>query len=373
MPSKRPPNRSKPSVASQANRNAVPPDDDPEASLANPAVISLALQQLTLNVFRKAFPDTFNPELANTLQSVKRALFERDFMTAFGDAAHLQAYAARWSPSRALAYTLVFCEALNTIGLYSKVPAPAPSNEPEAMRIVCLGGGAGAELVALGAAVKSLRDEGQDARRSIEMTAVDIAAWGPIMETLFQGLVTPPPISKYAAAHVVAANVPLIGPTDLRYSFIQRNLLDTSPEEVANLVSGADLVTIFFTLNELYSTSMAKTNTLLMRIKKNMAPGSHILVVDSAGSYATITLNGGEKNYPMHWLLDHIMLKEKDGDKKAEGEASKSKSGEPSWTKLQSEESTWFRIPEGLKYPPELENMRYQLHLYQNSKDVPQP
>ena len=34
------------------------------------------------------------------------------------------------------------------------------------------------------------------------------------------------------------------------------------------------------------------------------------------------------------------------------------------WEKLESADSVWFRLAEGLRYPIQLENMRYQMHLY---------
>jgi 25S rRNA (uracil2843-N3)-methyltransferase len=193
------------------------------------------------------------------------------------------------------------------------------------------------------------------------------------MQMLYESMAMPPPISKYAAAHIVAANTSLIDPSELIYRFTRQDVLDLSSEEVTKLVGETDLVTIFFTLNELYSTSMAKTNALLLCIKESMAPGSHILVVDSAGSYATVTLNGSEKNYPMQWLLDHTMINEKEISRKSGKDASVELSNTTSWTKLRSEESIWFRIPEGLRYPLELENMRYQLHLYKKAIQVPEP
>ena len=39
------------------------------------------------------------------------------------------------------------------------------------------------------------------------------------------------------------------------------------------------------------------------------------------------------------------------------------------WEKVVDEESKWFRLPPGLRYPIELENMRYQIHLYRRLPD----
>ena len=44
--------------------------------------------------------------------------------------------------------------------------------------------------------------------------------------------------------------------------------------------------------------------------------------------------------------------------------SSKNASGEKQWEKVHAQDSRWFRLPKGLRYPIELEDMRYQVHLY---------
>ena len=62
-------------------------------------------QQHILSIFRTAFSATLaDDSLPSLLQSLKTALFNRDFGAAFGRAEYLDAYAARWSPTRALGY-----------------------------------------------------------------------------------------------------------------------------------------------------------------------------------------------------------------------------------------------------------------------------
>jgi len=61
--------------------------------------LSLASQQLLLDVFEKVFEDVLRDErLSETLQEVKGALYDRDFERAFGSGKFLEAYAVRWSP-----------------------------------------------------------------------------------------------------------------------------------------------------------------------------------------------------------------------------------------------------------------------------------
>lgn len=134
---------------------------------------------------------------------------------------------------------------------------------------------------------------------------------------------------------------------------------------------GWTLVTLMFTLNELFSTSMAKTTGFLLRTTDAVQPGSILLVVDSPGSYSSLTLgkqsSGGggpatggnaskdvtERRYPMKFLLDHTLLSVAEGK----------------WEKVVSEDSRWWRreanrlgyeVGEGAG----LEDMRFQVHIY---------
>jgi 25S rRNA (uracil2843-N3)-methyltransferase len=115
------------------------------------------------------------------------------------------------------------------------------------------------------------------------------------------------------------------------------------------------LVTLLFTLNELYTSSIGKTTAFLLNLTAAATSGSLLLVVDSPGSYSEATVGTEAKRYPMHWLLDHTLLE----TQKSRGSESALK-----WVKLVSEDSKWFRIPESIRYPIPLENMRYQMHLY---------
>lgn len=154
------------------------------------------------------------------------------------------------------------------------------------------------------------------------------------------------------------------------------------------------MVTLMFTLNELYATSRAGAHALLLGVSAAAERGTLLLVVDSPGSYSTVRLGAGEKRYPMRWLLDHALLiaapgalggdeaevgpgvEQGDGsggvvgrgvrDKVEDGVrgVERKKQAPAAWEKVVEEESKWFRMPEGLRYPIELENMRYQMHLY---------
>jgi 25S rRNA (uracil2843-N3)-methyltransferase len=305
-----------------------------------------------------------------------------------------------------LGYLSILHDVLGTIidskecGQVSSLSKPA-SYPPDLLGICCFGGGAGAELVSIAAAVHLLRksrmgsasleekqsSEGEEDKDvavptnldetgipKVSVLLVDLANWHAVTQALYGSITTAPKLSQYASVAVKAANIPFVSCEDLSQALEVTDVLALSSDHLAQLVgSNVKLVTIFFTLNELYTTSRARTQAFLLELTMFIRPGSFLLVVDSAGSYSTVELNGAEKKYPMHWLLDHTLLKVatatslRNGEEGVQSESKEKGAQEQEysrWEKLREEESAWFRIPEGLKYPLELENMRYQLHLY---------
>ncbi|KAK3722426.1 hypothetical protein LTR37_002418 [Vermiconidia calcicola] len=317
-------------------------DTQPQRSIA------IDLQQKCLDIFRDALePD---PEETAILQEVKGHLYDRNFAAAFGKDEYLQVYASRWSPSRALAYLQVFqdIEAMLTAG---------PIKEGDDLSIVGLGGGAGGELVALAGWFRMLQAEGDgEGAKALDVTLVDIADWSKVTNSLRRGITTPPELSKYASQAKKEANHALLNDTDMSVVFLQQNLLHVKEYEMDRLserLRSARLITLMFTLNELYFISVASTTKLLHRITNCIRPGSCLLVVDSPGSYSTVSLNGRETRYPMRHLLEYTLL-----------DISKTETATPEWEKVFSNDSRWFRLAENLGYPIKLEDMRYQIHVY---------
>ncbi|KAI9734612.1 MAG: hypothetical protein M1834_002213 [Cirrosporium novae-zelandiae] len=392
---------------------------DHEIGKAAPT-IPLELQQLLLNIFRNSFPPERVTHIQPIIQEVKQHLYQRDFGAAFGREDYLQAYALRWSPSRALAYLeilsvfSVLSERLSSLAHcyveHAKQPSPPAGQErvkstPASLdrmhgearlrqnrRVILLGGGAGAEVVALAGflnlhnrvqvsenkltVVENPSDsQGQTPGLSsgLQLCAIDIASWSPVLEKLNESITSPPPLSKFASEAVREASAALLDSAQFSVSFRQQDILSLQTEGeaidgIASLLGEASLVTMMFTLNELYTISMAKTTRFLLNLTALTHTGLLLLVVDSPGSYSTVSIptRSGDTNsrsptenkYPMKWLLDHTLL-----------EASSTRSNETDgegaqWEKLISEDSKWFRRPPSLKYPVELEDMRYQIHIY---------
>lgn len=282
------------------------------------------------------------------------------------------------------------------------------SSDTSALRVACFGGGA-AEVIAFGGLVKYMRDASSDSSSPTEapparteeetdepiatisntlqtttfsstsklnLTLLDIAPWTSVVSKLHTGLLTPPTISKYASAAVKAANRPsLLTEQDIDTTFKTEDVFALTPKQISESFGKEPmLLTLLFTLNELYSASIGKTTGFLLNLTAATKKGTLLLVVDSPGSYSETAVGsgGGEgKKYPMKWLLDHVMIG-KQKKKAAEGEEEEEakveiveeKEDAAAWEKVVSDDSRWFRIPEGLKYPIPLENMRYQIHLY---------
>ncbi|KAL4995111.1 hypothetical protein BDV10DRAFT_188394 [Aspergillus recurvatus] len=387
--------------------------------------IPVALQQLLLNVFGTALlspsissdsqdrnlnPDAEEKEkekeepldIKSLIQTIKSHLYNRDFESAFADADEklLRAYALRWSAARALGYAGLFKSLLKIL-----------VEDDFALRsahVVCIGGGAGAEIVALAAAWRNLidndydvifgaqkgltdaleavdlndkkRDHGGETTNNtpsqeqtfqqskpspgLSIMAVDIADWSTVVERLSSTILSPKVTGSKSHP---APLFPIQAPSEdqaLSHHFIvdfkRLDVLTLSDPDLASLFHSAqtDIVTLMFTLNELFSTSMSKTTSFLLRTTDLLARGTILLVVDSPGSYSTLKLNKStgeqqERQYPMKFLLDHTLLSVARGK----------------WEKLYSQDSRWWRrdasrlwydVGEGAG----LEDMRFQIHVY---------
>lgn len=355
------------------------------------------MQLQLLKIFKDALPTLSNNNLETTnklLQEVKQALYERDFERAFGRQEYLEAYAFRWSPSRALCYASILIDLRDHLSETSLFRSSFPDETPNLssasedgagasghnspFHAACLGGGA-AEVVAFGGLVKHLlqydkpsvqETQGQRMADAIDALStsiqgapmkknflfIDTAAWDNVVQKLTQGLMTPPLLSKYASASAKAANTALLPAGSFTTTFHQANLLDMEKEQLQKLLGqNPMLITLLFTLNELYTSSITKTTAFLLTLTAVVQQGTVLLVVDSPGSYSEAVVGKDAKKYPMQWLLDRTLLGKQDERGEEDG---------AEWEKLVSDDSRWFRLLENLKYPISLENMRYQLHLF---------
>ncbi|KAL4869768.1 hypothetical protein BDV12DRAFT_72191 [Aspergillus spectabilis] len=411
------------------------------------ATIPITLQQLLLNAFKAALlpthsssaetQDSGNPvadeneealDIKSLIQRIKSHLYNRDFDSAFADADEelLRAYALRWSAARALGYAGLFKSLLGVLVMEGRGDSARGSgdSDPSALttmnHVVCIGGGAGAEIVALASAWRDLIDEGailgsqKDLSGSLDalsldnrgvdeetestsstrgtaqhpqpqpsppstlsIAAVDIADWSTVVKRLSSTIQSPNvPGSKSHPAPLLNTQTQdsntTASITNFKVDFQRLDVLSlTDPSLTTLFPPSTTLVTLMFTLNELFSTSLPKTTSFLLRTTDLLGPGTILLVVDSPGSYSTLKLGrstpaagGGdgtgsvqERQYPMKFLLDHTLLSVARGK----------------WERVFSRDSRWWRRDAGrLWYDvgegAGLEDMRFQIHVYRRLK-----
>ncbi|ODQ70405.1 hypothetical protein LIPSTDRAFT_31958, partial [Lipomyces starkeyi NRRL Y-11557] len=261
-----------------------------------------------------------DPEtLADTIQSIKAHLYARDYAAAFESHDYLLAYAVRWSSSRALAYLHVLGDLCPHIQEILTSTSKRPNHKKN---ILCIGGGAGGEVLALATLANDL------CAKNVNILAIDIAQWDDVFVSLRDGIRRGLGWEKKDESD-----------DDIAKDSIQLNSNDRVD------FGSLDIITIMFTTNELFAQSKPKTLTLFRYITDNCKPGTLLLLLESAGSYSHIQI--GSKTFPVHFLLDHIMVDDGAG-----------------WEKVVHDDSVWFRVQKGLKYPLELENMRFFIRLY---------
>lgn len=390
--------RKEPALTPNDNRKE---DQDEQINLSASAnSISPDVQQLLLNVFKHALfssslstpstSDTENPEekekdISTQIQQLKTHLYNRDFDSAFTDASPslLRAYALRWSASRSLAYCGLF---RGVVDCALDSDDQAQNDKEEEIGVLCIGGGAGAEIVALAGAWRVIQDEStkntdelpiqgveglsldencrrERKRRKLAITAIDIAEWSDVVHRLTTAIHSVDvPGTKTCAAPLIHESIDI--------SFQKVDILSLSEEDLKSLVQRQRVISLMFTLNELFSTSISKTTKLLLRMTDIASPGTILMVVDSPGSYSTLSFAKNEssdtqqqqqqqRQYPMKFLLDHTLLSVAEG----------------SWEKLASQDSRWFRkdVNHKLHYNVDLEggqgfikleDMRFQIHVY---------
>jgi len=271
-------------------------------------------------------------------------------------------------------------------------------NKQQTLRVLAIGGAA-AEVVAFA-------DFVSDSGMVADITLLDVGPWGSVVGRLHASLLESAPVAhgRELSTTYEKGTSSLVTATDFRVEFTQRDILSmkqgelekllrTRPTSTTTATDNPVLITLLFTLNELYAAGGIKLTTIFLRaLTGALAPGTLLLVVDSPGSYSEAAVGKEARKYPMQWLLDHTLLStsspasgprqrtgvdtagssdgtktnantDTGGDRDAD-EGQEEVVEAYTWQKIESSDSTWFRLPDGLRYPIQLENMRYQLHLY---------
>lgn len=356
--------------------------------VAQDQLLPVELQQLVLNVFRDAFSELMDfEELKGVLREVVQEIGEGKWEEAFGEERKREAYAVRWSPSRALAYANVlasFCEQRSEDDWARRITDSALSSTT---KTTCFGGGA-AEVMAFAGLLRHLQPSASGKQQQelddltaeptpsnttplLDITLVDSADWSSVLEKLVKGITTPPPLSKYASASARAANTALLAPQKLTINFQRHDIFDLKTTELKEILSTEEpvLATFFLTLGDLYIASIPKTTAFLYKLDALLPVGSTIFVVDSIGASVSVPVPDSEEvtGYSVSWLLSRVLLGKPAEPVQTQGKGKKAVEEEEAskpvqrWEKVIIEEMKINRLDEKLKYQGSLENVKFQI------------
>lgn len=290
--------------------------------------LCISPEQSILNILRKSLLPTFqSPHFQTNLREIKDLFLKRDFVAIFGNgnSEYLKTYAAEYTSSRALCYHDVFITSQLLSSLLAKKNG----------RIMCLGSGCGSELLGLSAAqLRSTMNEDVGTVLHIQDFAdykQDVLE--PLEETIRTkwGITTSRLKVEYSFSNVLD-----LGTTNA-------NATTNTESELTTTLQSSHLVTSFFLLNELWTQSKSSTVKFLMNLVATLRSGTYFLVIDSAGSFSEVSVNG--KGYMVYHLLDQIR----------------------DFEIVEQTDSKWYRFPTSpapLAYPVPLNNIRYFMRLY---------
>lgn len=281
-----------------------------------------------LDLFKVTFGDILeSPDLQQHIQTVKGCLYNREYLAAFDNDDKRFAYASRWSPARALAYTSLFASFPAIRELFED-----PENQVNAL---CIGGGAGSEVAALGSVYCRLKEYNSTSESGINIDVIDIADWTSVVGG----------ISKYIKQNWIYQE------SKFNTNFIHGDILSVSQKQAQ--FANQDLITLLFTTNELFNAQRPQTVKFLHTLNSTCKQGTYLLIAESAGSFSNITI--GKKQFPVQFLVDMILVGKPGDDSGA-------------WEIVEQSESCWYRIEEKyVEYPMKLENMRFFYRLYRKN------
>lgn len=232
---------------------------------------------------------------------------------------YLRAYTARWVSGRTLAYRSLF------LGIHELVEESQRRGRlGQPTRALCIGGGAGSEILALASLAKEL----SESNTAFHLTSIDCADWSRILDEMGELVKT-------------RWQLPL---ETFQNTFKHQDILDTY-EDLP--FSEQHLITCLFTTNELFAASRVKTMLLLSHLSQVCQSGTLLVIAESTGSYSEIQM--GAKTYPLDLVLDMTLA----GKNKA-------------WTVVKKDQSIWYRVPEQSKkkYGLQIENTHMMVRVY---------
>ncbi|CAR28392.1 hypothetical protein ZYGR_0S00200 [Zygosaccharomyces rouxii] len=287
--------------------------------------------QEVIDLFKRTFSHELYEDLANVrelVQKVKSDLYNRDYTAAFDDNAKRVAYCCRWSPARAVAYTSLFAQ-LEPINQVVRCQLQGGDQ-----RVLCVGGGAGGELVALASLFTPSRHVRTPSNEGLQIHLVDIYDWTNVVSRLQDQINT---------------NWLYNGQSRFcNMEFTSNDILKMDPGQLQ--LNQLNLITLLFTTNELFSQDKSGSIKFLQSLTTHCQRGCLLLITESAGSYSHITV--GSKKFPIQFLIDTVLLGKRGQDNHG------------NWTLVDQSDSIWYRGDPDMDYPLKLENMRCFYRLY---------
>jgi len=356
------------------------------------------IESLILLSISSALSDTLaNSALPTIIQNIKHLLYEKQFLKVFEDQTVLDAYATRWVPSRALAFREIMGDSEYIERLLSGRKAGSGSRsgvatskgkereeviDEEEMRskIICLGGGAGSELISFVALLSPENawlefpkpevkkdGEGSDEEEDdvvkpetpkgfppCDIHLLDIGPYSPVVDKFTASLRTTLPSTSFTETF---HQTDILSPESTSLETILR-----SPPTDSSSSTPPPLITLFYTLSELFLQSRPATIIFLDKLSRQTPKGTLFLIVDSANEEASaLGVGKAGRSYSLADVLDGLLCVAKTNDGDADGVPPKAR-----WKKLEGVDSRWFRLKAGLQdeYPVKLENSRYWSRLY---------
>jgi 25S rRNA (uracil2843-N3)-methyltransferase len=352
-----------PDADAQSDIEADTPALPPSVFMARPTDAEI------LQVIHKALRDTLDsPRYTASVQLVKSLLYEKKWLEVFGNEAHLESYAGRWVPSRALCYRELFASLRGIRELFSP-PSRADEEDGDAgvnggaedteegegsndetskantdleatsehaesstqardqVNILSLGGGACSELFAVAAMVNAtiaarssvddVKGKGKAKSTQWNWTGIDIGHWGSVVAKFEDALRTELDLDDDILGVAFQQGNLLNPPTPSQST---PAAVDTSRDvngnaasedrqiDISEILSSSQprLITILFTLTELMSQDRQGTINLLNALSAT-ASGTMLLVADSASDISEFEIGKSGRKWPVWMLLDFIL------------------------------------------------------------------
>lgn len=277
-----------------------------------------------LDLFKILFDEYSKaPDLNEKIQAVKTELFNRNYLKAFDSNEKRSVYVLRWSSARALAYSSLFSSIEPLRDLIWKMNGDR--------KVLCVGGGAASEMVALAALYSRARSAYPEPLASLSLSIVDIASWSDVVKA----------IEMHVRDHWLERK------ENFSASFLEEDIL--FPKIQIDYYN-YDLVTILFTANELFKEKKLETVNFLQELNNKCKSGTYLLIAESAGSFSHLTV--GSKQFPVQFLIDMVLI-------------GKPNENNGSWELVEKSDSCWYRVNQSqVQYDIRLENMRFFYRLY---------